>query len=97
MHRSPLWLWGWLVGMFGATGHAWACAVCGFGQGERALAYFTAGWVMNAVPLVLIGGVAWYLWRQACVPLPGHTAQQGAVPTTQDTAPAATPFVNTRV
>ena len=77
MHRSLYGLGGWLVGMSGATGPAWACAVCGFGQGERALAYFTVGWIMNAVPLVLIGGVAWYLWRRAGVPLPGPTAPQG--------------------
>jgi hypothetical protein len=97
MHRSLYGLGGWLVGMFGAAGAAWACAVCGFGQGERALAYFTAGWIMNAVPLVLIGGVAWYLWRLARSPLPGHTARQGAVPTAPDTVLMPDPFVNTQI
>ena len=97
MHRLRFWLGGWLVGTLGATGAAWACAVCGFGQGERALAYFTAGWIMNAVPLVLIGGVAWYLWRLARSPLPGHMARQRLVPTAQDTAPTPDPSVNTQI
>ena len=97
MRRSLYGLGGWLVGMFGAAGAALACAVCGFGQGERALAYFTAGWIMNAVPLVLIGGVAWYLWRLALSPLPGHTARQGPVPTAPDTAPTPDPLVNTQI
>jgi hypothetical protein len=97
MRRSLYGLGGWLVGMFGAAGAARACAVCGFGQGERALAYFTAGWIMNAVPLVLIGGVAWYLWRLAHSPLPGHTARQGPVPTAPDTAPTPDPLVNTQI
>jgi hypothetical protein len=91
MPRSLYGLGGWLVGMLGLTGSVWACAVCGFGQGDRALAYFTAGWIMNAVPLVLIGGVVWYLWRQACAPLPGHTARQEAMPRAQDTAPVGRP------
>jgi hypothetical protein len=92
MHRSLYGLGGWLVGMSGATGPAWACAVCGFGQGERALAYFTVGWIMNAVPLVLIGGVAWYLWRLARSPLSGHTARQGAVPTGKTLHPRQSPL-----
>jgi hypothetical protein len=49
---------------------------------------------MNAVPLVLIGGVAWYLWRLARSPLPGHTARQESVPLAPDTAPTPDPFVN---
>jgi len=97
MPRSLYGLGGWLVGMLGGIGPVWACAVCGFGQGDRALAYFTAGWIMNTVPLVLIGGVAWYLWRQARSPLPGHTVGQGTVPMAQDTTPTAAPCVITRV
>jgi hypothetical protein len=91
MPHSLYGIGGWLVGVLGAPGSVWACAVCGFGQGDRALAYFTTGWIMNAVPLVLIGGVAWYLWHRARSPRPGHTAPQEAVPTAQDAAPVGSP------
>ena len=97
MHRSPSWLGGWLVGMFGAAAPVCACAVCGFGQGERALAYLTAGWIMNAVPLVLIGSVAWYLWRQSRSPLPGPAARPESVPAVQDPAPMIDTCVNSQV
>jgi hypothetical protein len=97
MHRSWYGFGGWLVWMLGATGPVDACAVCGFGQGDRTMVYFTAGWIMNAVPLALIGSVAWYLWRQACSPLPEHTAGQGTVPAAPDTAPTADPCVAMQV
>jgi hypothetical protein len=97
MRRSLCGLGGWLVGMLGVTEPVWACAVCGFGQGDRALAYVTAGWIMNAVPLVLIGGVAWYLWRQACASPPGCTVRQEVRPTVQDAAPTVAPCVTTGV
>jgi len=43
---------------------AWACAVCGAGQGNDQGAYLEMSIVLSLMPLVLIGGVAWWVRGQ---------------------------------
>ncbi len=40
---------------------AWACAVCGAGQGNDQSAYLEMSIVLSLLPLALIGGVAWWV------------------------------------
>jgi hypothetical protein len=43
-----------------------ACAVCGLaGPGDNGLAYLVMTIIMSALPLVMIGGVGWWLYRRA--------------------------------
>jgi hypothetical protein len=43
-----------------------ACAVCGLiGTEESGLAYLTMTLIMSALPLVMIGGVSWWVYRRA--------------------------------
>ena len=43
-----------------------ACAVCGLmGTGENGWAYLTMSVVMSALPLMMIGGVSWWVYRRA--------------------------------
>jgi hypothetical protein len=89
-------LYGCLLGVWAAVGRVSACAVCGFDQGERGLAYVIAGAIMNVVPLVLIGSLAWYLWRRVRSPQTLRTAQRAPLPTGPDPVPEAEPCVHSR-
>ena len=43
-----------------------ACAVCGLsGTADNSLAYLVMTIVMSALPLVMIGGVSWWVYRRA--------------------------------
>jgi hypothetical protein len=42
-----------------------ACAVCGLmGTGENGWAYLAMTLVMSALPLVMIGGMTWWVYRR---------------------------------
>ena len=42
-----------------------ACAVCGLmGTGENGWAYLAMTVVMSALPLMMIGGVSWWVYRR---------------------------------
>ena len=43
---------------------AQACAVCGAGDPKNAATYLSMTLVMSAVPLLMIGGLAYWLWRR---------------------------------
>jgi hypothetical protein len=46
-------------------GHA--CAVCFSGREDGArIAFIGTTALLTLLPLVMIGGVAWWLWRRAC-------------------------------
>ena len=42
----------------------WACPACMVGDPKTASTYFGMTLVMSALPLVLIGGVGYWLWRR---------------------------------
>lgn len=42
---------------------AFACPVCGFGQDGSASTYLMTAVVMSIVPLVMLGGIVYYLAR----------------------------------
>jgi hypothetical protein len=43
-----------------------ACAVCGLaGTADNGVAYLVMTIVMSLLPLVMIGGVSWWLYRRA--------------------------------
>lgn len=49
------------IGLLAST-PAWACPVCGVGQGESESAFRLTTALLSAAPLVLIGGIAAYAW-----------------------------------
>ncbi len=43
-----------------------ACAVCGLvGSGDSGIAYLVMTIVMSALPLLMIGGVSWWVYRRS--------------------------------
>ena len=43
-----------------------ACAVCGLaGTQENSLAYFAMTWLLSGLPLAMIGGVGFWVYRRA--------------------------------
>lgn len=48
-----------------APGLAWACSVCGAGNGTDAWALLRMTIVMSLVPLALIGGAGYWVYRAA--------------------------------
>lgn len=44
---------------------ALACPVCGVGQGESEWAYIAMTAVLSLLPLAMMGGVAFWLYRRA--------------------------------
>jgi hypothetical protein len=42
----------------------WACPACMVGDPKTASTYFGMTLVMSALPLLLIGGVSYWLWRR---------------------------------
>ena len=48
-----------------ASAPAWACTVCGVGQAGTEWAYVAMTAVLSLLPLVLIGGVAGWLYLRA--------------------------------
>jgi hypothetical protein len=43
-----------------------ACAVCGLmGTGENGWAYFAGTVMLSFLPLAMIGGVSWWVWRRS--------------------------------
>ena len=43
---------------------SWACPACMVGDPKTASTYFGMTLVMSALPLLLIGGVGYWLWRR---------------------------------
>ena len=42
-----------------------ACAVCGLmGTGESGWAYFAGSAALSLLPLMMIGGISWWLYRR---------------------------------
>lgn len=70
-HRAS-WLaarpWGWALGsvcLWAAPRLSLACAVCGFGREENRMAFLLTTVVLSVLPLMSIGGVVFWIWRQA--------------------------------
>ena len=60
-------------------GHA--CAVCFSGREDGArIAFIGTTVLLTLLPLVMIGGVAWWLWRRACELERQSVAETRAVP-----------------
>lgn len=56
-----------------------ACAVCGLvGTGESGSAYLAMTLVMSALPLMMIGGVAWWVYRRIRTPVVDEPGKPGA-------------------
>jgi zinc transporter ZupT len=54
-----------LASVIASSQQAWACAVCGAGNNDRiekTLLFSTA--VLSFVPLLLIGGIGYYIYRR---------------------------------
>ena len=47
---------------------AWACSVCFLAKRENLMAYLGTGVLLSVLPFVLIGGVAWWLYRRMTGP-----------------------------
>lgn len=45
-------------------GGAWACAACAAGDPKNAGTYLGMTLMMSALPLLLVGGLAYWLWRR---------------------------------
>jgi hypothetical protein len=45
----------------------WACAVCGVGKEESRLAFIITTGILTFVPLIVIGFVIYYIYRQVKV------------------------------
>ncbi len=43
---------------------AWACAACAAGDPKNAGTYLGMTLMMSALPLILVGGLAYWLWRR---------------------------------
>jgi hypothetical protein len=52
----------WLT--FGLASPTLACPVCGFGQDGTASAYLMTAVVMSSLPLIMVGGMIYYLVRR---------------------------------
>ena len=56
-----------LIGATGASlipAAAWACPACMVGDPKTATTYFGMTLVMSALPMLLIVGLAYWLWRR---------------------------------
>lgn len=58
------------------TQPAFACSVCFVAKKENLIAFFTTGVLLSLLPLILVGGIGLWLYRQARVqPGPSHSEQ----------------------
>jgi hypothetical protein len=81
-----------------APARAYACAVCGLGgTRDNWLAYFTMTWVMSGLPVAMIAGLAFWVYRRVSA----HDADADAIRTaasigTVRRQPPAASDINTR-
>ncbi len=43
---------------------SWACAACAAGDPKTAGTYLSMTLIMSALPLIMIGGLGYWLWRR---------------------------------
>jgi membrane protein DedA with SNARE-associated domain len=47
-----------------ASGSAWACPACMVNNPKTAATYLGMTLIMSALPILLIGGIGYWLWRR---------------------------------
>ena len=71
-----------------APAPAEACAVCGLsGTQDNAFAYVVMTWVLSGLPLAMIGGVAFWVYRRMAAHEAVTAAVRGPVGTPADAVP----------
>jgi hypothetical protein len=53
-----------VAGTLLVPGAAWACPACMVGDPKTAATYFGMTVVMSSLPILLVCGLGWWLWRR---------------------------------